>query len=292
MNNSHYYHCATKGLNDDLLFPSVKGFIAGMNRVASCFVKAQRSSPVLIFAFCLMDNHVHFILYGTEENCRKFMISYKTMTEIWFKNNPDEGSGGKNWDMGFWLIPDKEALKEKIVYVLRNPMAAAMPYLPTNYRWSSASSLFTDKSFVKICTVELGTISIRHQRSLFCSHEKLPQDWLVYNDGMIWPGCYTECLRVENLFKTAASFTYELNKKVEAKVNEEMMDDFVSLPDNEIREKAIAFARSMYGKNRIADLNVRQRKDIASILKKETGTSSKQLARIVRLKHEDLKQLI
>lgn len=292
MNNSHYYHCATNGLKDDVLFPSVKSFIAGMNRIATCFVKSQKSFPVLIFAFCLMDNHVHFILYGTKENCLKFMTAYKTSTEIWFSRHPEEGSGGKKWDIGTWLIPDRNALIEKIIYVLRNPMAAALPFSPTGYRWSSGSLQFTDNSLVKKYAVRLDSMSLFEQRSVLNSHESLPQDWLVLPDGTIWPGCYTEYERVERLFRTAAAFTYELNKKVEPKVNSEMMEDFVSLPDQEVKEKALAVAQSLFGKNRIADLTVSQRRTLAAVLKKETETSVKQIARIVRMKYEDLKLLI
>ena len=33
MESEHYYHFATKGLEEDILFGSVEEFIAGMNRI-------------------------------------------------------------------------------------------------------------------------------------------------------------------------------------------------------------------------------------------------------------------
>jgi REP element-mobilizing transposase RayT len=69
----HFYHFATKGLEDDILFGSVEGFIAGMNRIALCLCRLGKEHLVIVICFCLMDNHVHFILYGTEEDCILFM---------------------------------------------------------------------------------------------------------------------------------------------------------------------------------------------------------------------------
>ena len=291
MKDTHYYHCATDGLKDDVLFPSVNAFISGMNRIAVCFIKAQKSFPVLIFAFCLMDNHVHFVLYGTKDNCRKFMKTYQALTEIWLTNHPEEGSPGKKWNIGVWLLPDRDALIEKIIYVLRNPMAAALPFTPNGYKWGSGTLLFNNDIALQYAD-KLEAFHGYRQRYMFNTREVLPQDWLVFKDGMIWPGCYTEYKRVEQLFRTAASFIYECNKKVEPKVNAEMKEDFVSLPDNEVSEKALALAQSLFGKSKISDLSVSQRTKVASLLKKQTETSVKQLARIVRLKYEDLKLLI
>lgn len=76
----HFYHFATKGLEDDILFGSVEGFIAGMNRIALCLCRLGKEHLVIVICFCLMDNHVHFILYGTEEDCILFMENYKQGT--------------------------------------------------------------------------------------------------------------------------------------------------------------------------------------------------------------------
>ena len=59
---AHYYHCATKGFDHSILFADVREFIAGMNRIGICLAMLRTDHPVIIIAFCLMDNHVHFIL--------------------------------------------------------------------------------------------------------------------------------------------------------------------------------------------------------------------------------------
>lgn len=292
MDTVHFYHYATKGLESDLLFSSVKSFIAGMNRVALCYSKALYSFPLKIICFCLMDNHVHFIFHGLEENCDKFMNLFKKLTEIWLTNHPEEGTPGKKWEIGHWGISDKESLVEKINYVHRNAMAAGMAFTPSGYRWSTGNLLFSDKTFIKEVGRRIGDLGITEKRKMFDSKIQVPDEWIVLPDGIIWPGCYTEYRYVEKLFKGVVNYQYELNRHIEDKVNLEVMEDYVSLPDNEVRAKAIAYASELFGKGRISDLSVKQRQEVAKRLKKETGTSTKQISRIVRLKYEDLKLLI
>ena len=63
----HYYHCATKGFDHCVLFADLREFIAGMNRIALCTAKLKESLPVIVIAFCLMDNHLHVILYALSQ---------------------------------------------------------------------------------------------------------------------------------------------------------------------------------------------------------------------------------
>lgn len=292
MITKHYYHCATRGLEDDILFPGLVAFIAGMNRVGICLLQSIRGNyPVRIITFCLMDNHVHFILYGTNDDCYRFMTNYRKLTEMWFAYHPEEGTGKKKWDIGVWRIPDQENLIEKIVYVLRNPTVAGLMMSPQGYLWSSASLMFADKTFLEKGFTKVSSISLSKKRRMFNSKTLIPDNWLVNESGMIWPGSYVEYDRAERLFKSAAAFNYEMNKKVEDKVNAEMLAGMVSLPDNEIKEKVESVANELY-QSRIKDLSVDQRRNVAKIIKKETGTSTKQLARVVGIRKDLLKELI
>ncbi len=292
MITKHYYHCATKGLKDGILFPGLNSFVAGMNRIGICLIQSIRGNyPIRILAFCLMDNHVHFILYGTEDDCYRFMTNYRKLTEMWFAFHPEEGQGKKKWDIGVWKISDQESLIEKIVYVFRNPTVAGLAVSPQGYLWSSAGLMFVDKTFLQKEYTPVSTISLSKKRRMFNTKTLIPDNWLVNESGLIWPGCYVEYDRAERLFKSAAAFNYEMNKKVEEKVNSEMLTDQISLPDNEMKGKAEALSAELF-QSKIKELNVSQRQNLARILKKETGASTKQLARIVGIRMETLKVLI
>ena len=62
------WHFSTDGNAVDHIFYDDDDFIAGMNRVY-IVVKGYN---VVILAFSLMDTHVHFVLYGTFEECNRF----------------------------------------------------------------------------------------------------------------------------------------------------------------------------------------------------------------------------
>lgn len=292
MNTKHYYHYATKGLENDYLFGSITAFVAAMNRIAICYSKVCETSSIIIIGFSLMDNHVHFILYGNEDDCDSFMALYKRLTEIWLTNHPEEGRPGKEWDIGHWQIKDKDSLLEKLSYVHRNPVVAFLPYTATGYRWSSACLPFADHSYVQSTARPLGTLNRTAQRKLLESKVVLPDNWLVLPDGMIWSGCYTDYKRIEKLYGTAVNYQYGLNTRCEDKVNREMLDDYVSLPDGEVRDVALKLSDEMFGNKSLSSLSVDERLLLGKKLKKETGTSSKQLARILRIRQSDLKQLL
>ena len=56
-----YFHICTDGRKLPWMFQDDDDFIAGINRIGLCYLK----TGVIIIAYVLMDNHVHFVLYGT-----------------------------------------------------------------------------------------------------------------------------------------------------------------------------------------------------------------------------------
>lgn len=132
----HYYHCATKGFDHSVLFADTREFIAGMNRIGICLATLQETAKIIVIAFCLMDNHIHFILYGTREDCNRWMSLYHRLTMIWQKKHRNSDSVDELWEYDAWQIMDQEDLKEKIAYVFRNPTVARMGVVPGGYRWN------------------------------------------------------------------------------------------------------------------------------------------------------------
>lgn len=288
----HYYHCASKGLEDEILFRTEEEFIAGMNRIGLCYLLSLKSHPVIILAFCLMDNHVHFILYGTYEDCIRFMDDYKKLTGLWLAFHRDKKGILKDWKHEAWLIPNAEMLKEKMAYVHRNPIVANINLVPNGYRWSSASLYFTDKSMFSKILLPVNGLSQRERRSLFNTKIEFPDDWRYLPGGEIWPGCYTEFKRIEAVFKTAWNYQYEMNKRVEEKVNSEIMAERVSLPDGDVLKMASEISARMFGEYDIDLLTVKQRIKLCMALRKEVGGNIGQLSRIVHIQLKELREII
>lgn len=288
-NASHYFHCATKGFKRSILFANVREFIAGMNRIAVCVARAGREFPVIVIAFCLMDNHVHFILYGTRENCLRWMALYHRLTMVWQGHHRDGNPVSEPWEYDAWQICDEEDLKEKVAYVLRNPMAAGQAWVPTNYPWSSGPLAFGGEPLTKGRPV--GSLSSFEFRKIFETRISLPGDWMLMPNGLIWPGCYTQYQQVERLFARPANYLFSLNQKVEAKVNQELLSGQLSLPDADVRLMAAEMARRQYGGETLEVLDLEQRIVLCGQLLRKPGVHMKQVARVIGISFEELKRL-
>ena len=285
----HYYHCATKGFQHSILFSDLREFVAAMNRIAICLARAGIDFPVTLIAFCLMDNHVHFILHGTREDCLKWMALFHRLTMSWQHKHRFGSPVDEPWVYDAWQITDQDDLREKIAYVLRNPMAAGLAYAPMNYRWSSAGLVFADLSGVS--GRPLGDMSTYETRNYFGTRVELPDDWIMLPDGMIWPGCYTNYKLVERLFGQPSNYLFALNQRVESKVNEEMLRKELSLPDQDVLLIAREESQRLYGLEEIEVLDLNQRIVLCTGLSKRSGITLKQLGRIFHIPQSDMKRL-
>lgn len=292
MKTRHFYHFATKGWVDDILFASPDEFIAGVNRIALCLARLGPEHPVLVICFCLMDNHVHFILYGTEADCELFMYYYKQSTGLWLRHHRPDYCPGSRLQAGHWLIQDKDKLRTTISYIHRNPTAAGLPTTPEGYRWSSASLLYAGNEWLLKMGRPIGSLSVHERRAILNSKEDLPADWILLPDGLVWPGHYVAYQVMERQFDSVRDYQFVLGRKVEEEINLDMHASSVSLPDGEVASLAKDLAGQLFGSRQIGDLSVSQRLQLALRLKKESGATAKQVARIVRLKLSEVEPIL
>ncbi|HIR82431.1 MAG TPA: hypothetical protein IAC98_01380 [Candidatus Cryptobacteroides pullicola] len=127
----------TRGLERDLLFYGDADFLYGMNIIP----RYLKLSGIRLLAFCLMDNHVHFVLEGCRAGCNQFIINYKR-TLLSFLKKCREREIPETTVPGTVGIEGTDRLLTVIAYVLRNPVAAGINYLPQDYKWGSASTYF------------------------------------------------------------------------------------------------------------------------------------------------------
>lgn len=289
------YHWCSKGLDVDLLFANEREFIAGMNRIAVCYLRCkEKDRPVKIIAFCLLNNHFHFILYGEEEATATFMEHYKMLTAQWIARHRKTGGSVRDKlhcpiELGRWTASNPEKAREKVIYTLRQALEAGIRTTPQGYPWGSASLMFTDNScLLKTCR-QAGCFSTRSLKRMMFSKQIVPPSWPVLPNGMIWPGAYTDAASAENLFSGVKNFMFCLNSpESDRNVIAEMTTELPSIPDAEVRDKAEAVASGLLGKKGIGACSAEERIKIAQYLRRELHCGRKQLARIVRMNEKDL----
>lgn len=95
-----------------------------------------------MLCFCLMSNHVHFIIKGTEAECRIFIDEFKRRSSMRLRKKYFEVSPLHGLETSVKQIDINNYLRTAIGYVLRNPLAAGINCMPDAYRWSSCSLYF------------------------------------------------------------------------------------------------------------------------------------------------------
>lgn len=275
------YHVCTDGMSRNLLFRNDKEFIQGMNAAALCTL----SYKVKILCFCLMSNHVHFIIKGTHDNCLCYIRLYKKRINT--------GKGIANADVAIKLIDTEEYLKTAIAYVLRNPIAARLQIMPNKYRWSSGNLYFADNDNRHQHLISVADLTYNEKRTLLNTRIVLPDNYLITEYWMILPSCYVDYKAVENLYRTPAAFLYYLSKNPD--IESELTSDILrkaKYSDQELYNSMISLCASLYKTESLALLTIEQKLKLAKALHKKYGAGAKQIARLVGIDILLLKELI
>ncbi len=91
-----------------------------------------------IISYCLMDNHVHFIVIPREEDslAKVFSISHMRYSQYF---NKKKKASGHLWQGRFYsCVMDEDFLVTALRYVERNPVRAGIVGKPWQWKWSSA----------------------------------------------------------------------------------------------------------------------------------------------------------
>lgn len=273
-----YWHICTDGLAKNIIFRTNEDYISGMNGVA---VYASMYN-ITVLAFCLMSNHVHFILHGEETECRNFIRSYKkrlaSMTDL------------AGTDTYAKQITDITYLKKAICYVLRNPSVADRKILPTHYRWGSGGLYFNGGAMPEKPAGNISGIGIRETRKRWNTRNRLPADFCITEDGLICPQCYVDHEAVERLFGTSVAMLFFLsrNDNMEMELTEEILRK-VHYTDSELVNSVENSCLKMFGTKYTEDLSLENKCRLAMELRKRYGIGTKQASRLTGLSPELLR---
>ena len=289
------WHFSTDGNAVDVIFKDDEDFRAGMNRIYIVVNKYH----VVILAFALMDTHLHFILYGDLDECKRFMHDYVKRTSQYIALTHGEHNKLDNLPVNYQVIDTDTYLKTAICYIMKNPPVGGIPYTAWHYPWSSgplyfspvglwSSPKWTDKS-VGIHSsglTQLELIKILKVRTV-------PAGDVRIIDGMVFPGEYVAYELVERLFKTRKSFNYFF-----CKTREEDVDarggtiSQLSIPMQEMRQHKNETCRELFGVDSIRTLSTEQRLRLAKVLKSRYNSSLKQIIRLSGLVYTEAKDLL
>ena len=287
-----YFHICTDGRKLPWMFQDDDDFISGINRIGLCYLK----TGVIIIAYVLMDNHVHFVLYGTMLQCKQFINTYKRLTGIWILNKYGIGDYLRLLPTEIIRIENEGSLLNTIAYLDRNPLMAGYKYMHGEYPWGSSRYAFKDISTLTLSKdgfKPISTLSRRRQRELLNSKVLFPDEWLINESGMIHPLSFLNINKLEACYKSPLRYSYFLAKKLEGIVEQELEHSRkLFIPDKDLRPIVAEIVRSNFGNKTLQQLDVNERLFIAKKLRHNYASTIKQISRMIHLEPSVLEGFI
>ena len=286
MKSTEYYHVCTDGNSLDWMFKDKEDFIVGVNRTAICSLEAD----VVVKAYTLMDNHAHFVLQGTLPRCKNFIIRFKTQVGRWISSKYNIKDHLRHLPTQLIKIEDEEQLLETIAYIDRNSVVAGYCHLPSEYPWGSSRYIFKARD----SKIQGRSIKGYGKRELHISLKtwtKLPDNWIIDENGMICPETFLDINSIEVLFKSPLRYLYYLSKKVEGKI-EILRGTKTFIPDKELRPIIENISKQLFGDIPIKNLEFNSRLLLARKLRYNYAATIKQIARMIHLDVDTLSKFI
>ncbi len=282
-----YWLVTTEHLKKGLWFRDDEDYRVGMNYVAiAAFVY-----EVTVLAFVLMSNHVHFVLYCTEEEARAFINEFKAdcSRHLALKYGVRDLLR-RNRVVIERISPDDESFERALAYVQMNPPAANICLYPTHYPWGTGGVFYNAR---RVKGTRLGDLSRNAIRKRLRTKRSLPADWLIGEDGYILPESYVPIELVESIFKTPRRMDFFLRNSSKAKRRQEFQgNDIPSFRDQVLYAAISDLCQSMFGCAGISNLDMKQTTELVRQLRRRFSADVRQIARVASLPMEEAARML
>ena len=275
-----YYHIYSNGaVTKTVLFRKPESFIFTLN----LFAIAAHLYDLRVLCETVMGTHFHLIAAGDFQNSLRFKDTLKTRLRKYLAKDL---SHSVPLDITVDPLEDDTEVKNKFMYVLRNPIEAGFSNLPTEYRWGPGNIYFTDFSGWYDDLPKIGMLSFRKQRELFHTHNHLVSEWRYYQNGLIAPASYIDVEAVRRLFgsvKAYIAFMYQKKDKT-IEINKRVYSQAITdLSQQDLRKKVQHMARVHFGKG-LSATSVDEKINIAiEMYRKKEAPSVLMLAKTLNL---------
>ena len=136
------YHISIRGNNKQDIFLDDRDRIEYLARLQ----RYKETYKVGIYAYCLMTNHVHLLVFDNGQDISRFMQGLNLSYVIYF-NNKYKRSGHLFQDRFTSSVVDNEQyLFQVSKYIHLNPIKAKLVKKPEEYRWSSYCNYIGSKN--------------------------------------------------------------------------------------------------------------------------------------------------
>ncbi len=136
------YHIILRSVNQHIIFEDDSDYQKFLLILSDCKKKYDSQ----IYAYCLMDNHIHLLLFISDNNLSSFFQSLGTKFVRWY--NTKYSRSGHLFQERFHsvAIESERAFLSTLAYIHNNPVEANIIRFPSEYRWSSFNAYYGAKN--------------------------------------------------------------------------------------------------------------------------------------------------
>ncbi len=142
------YHVILRSVNQQIIFEEEADYQKFLYILSDCKSKYD----VDVYAYCLMDNHIHLLVNASENNLPTFFRSLGSLFVRWYNGKYDRY--GHLFQERYYSRPveDERYYLNTLIYIHNNPVAAGICRFPSEYYWSSYNIYYGKKSELVDCS--------------------------------------------------------------------------------------------------------------------------------------------
>ena len=286
---------STDHLENGLWFRDLEDFKVAMNYVA---ILAAQTPEVIVLAFILMSNHVHFLLKGKEEDVTAFVERFKSRYSLYYRRKYGVRELLRRNHVDTQEIPtgyngkadEKEAFEKAVAYVQMNCVAANICTHPSQYAWGTGATFFNPSPHGGI---PLSNLSARARMRLLRSDSvDLPKDWRVCEGGYILPSEYVDIKTVENCFRSPQRMDFFLKNSSKAKKRIQWDQNLPAFRDQTILAAVPDLCFSLFGRVSFSELTASEQAEFARQIRYRFSADPNQIARVCGISYEQAARLL
>ena len=292
MQGGPFWHLYTSGETMEIIFAGDVDFLFGIMLLGICAAAFPRCR---ILTFTLMNNHLHIVLAGPQEDVPRFFDLFKKRLRRYVSLSGRDCSLNR-FEAEFFRIPDLHALRNEIIYVNRNGYVVHPECTPFSYWWSAGAFFFNPMAQL-LPAVPFSSLTTRERRELCHSRDlSLPERYRVCpgfpldaggTASLLLPESFCALREAQDYFRDAHQYFLRLGKDHEAHAEvARRLGDIVFLTDEEMYRVACSICAKEYGDTRPGLLRPEQKMDLARKMHFHYNASNKQIRRIIKLPQE------
>ena len=142
LSSTGIYHIILRSVNQHLIFEEDSDYQKFLYILTDCKMKYD----IRIYAYCLMDNHIHLLLKSPADKLSVAFQSLETRFARWYNNKYSRT--GYLFQDRFHSTPveSENAFLSVMIYIHDNPVKAKMCHYPSDYLWSSFNAYYSKKN--------------------------------------------------------------------------------------------------------------------------------------------------